>query len=71
MATSTAWTKASLSGELNHGINRYLTCVLVICIVILVFVVILGFGPDLLAHALLPISSWWNRLYTTPETSVI
>ena len=48
MATSTTWAQASLSGELNHRINRCLTCVLVICIAILVFMVILGFGPDLL-----------------------
>ena len=48
MSTSTTWTLASLSGELNHGINRCLTCVLVICIALLVFVVILGFDPDLL-----------------------
>ena len=39
-----------------------------ICIAILVFVVILGFGPDLLARALPPTSRWWNRVYTTPET---
>ena len=42
--------------------------VLVICIAILVFVVILGFGPDLLARALSPTFRWCNRLYTTPET---
>ena len=48
--------RQSLSGELNHGINQCLTCALVIYIAILVFVVILGFGPDLLARALPPTS---------------
>ena len=38
-----------------------------ICIAILVFVMILGFSPDLLARALPPTSRWWNRLYTTPR----
>jgi hypothetical protein len=71
VATSTTWTYASLSGELNHGINQCLTCVLMICIAILIFVVILGFSPDLLARALSPTSRWWNRLYTTPRTLVI
>jgi hypothetical protein len=71
VAFSTTWTYASLGGELNLGINWCLTCVLVICIAIFVFVVILGFGPDLLAHALPPTSKWWNRLYTILGTSVI
>ena len=57
-AISTTWRSASLGGELNHGINRCLICVLVICIAILIFMVILGFGPDLLARALSP-TSWW------------